>query len=468
MSLIEEHAFLTPPFEHQRVNLARLIQFDRWLIADEQGAGKTFVAANRIFRLLLENWDRKILILCPKSVVGVWKEQLMIHAGLPCDIVDGTPIRQRQILGGGCKIKVANYEKLLHSLDDFMKVQFDAIIGDEIHRCKNFTAQTSKAFRKLSSQAAWCWGLSGTPAPNSLEDWLGVLEAISPGILPCKGARGEATKTEFQARYCLKEQLGGGGPFVVTGYRNVAELHTYVASITSRYTKAECLDLPPKVFSSRLVKLEGEQGRVYKQLKKDAVARIKGLKAEGILTVRNILTESLRLLQVVGGFVPTDDGVVQELPEKAKWGALQEVLEEIGDKQVVVWCQFRPEVDWLATKLGEYGAVVTLTGGTRSAARAAVVKRFQDGDARFFIGTTAAGGTGITLHASDTEIYYSRDYNLGSFLQSQDRIHRIGQKRSVSVINLIAAGTVDVSVDAKLDAKEDMMNMLLQSPEEYL
>ncbi len=467
MSLVEGHEFLTPPFEHQRVELARLLQHDRWLCASEQGTGKSFVICNRIFRLLLENYGRKILILCPKSVVGVWKDELMKHAGLLCDVIDGKPIGQRQQLGGGRNIKIANYEKLLHSIDDYLKVGFDAIIADEVHRCKNHSSQTSKAVRKLSGQAKWVWGLSGTPAPNSLDDWLGVLETISPGILPCKGARGEATKTEFQSRYCLKEQLGGSGPFVVTGYRNVAELHGYVASITSRYTKDECLDLPPKVYSSRLVALQGEQARVYRELKKDACATLKELGRQGILTVKNILSESLRLLQVVGGFVPDDAGVLHELPEKAKWTALQEVLEEIGDRQVVIWCKFLPEVRFLAGKLAQIGEVGSIVGETDADERRDVIDAFQKGGLRFFLGTSA-GGTGITLHAADTEIFYSRDYNLGNYLQQTDRLHRIGQKRTVSVVKLIASRTVDETVDSKLDAKGDLMEMLLQKPEEYL
>jgi SNF2 family DNA or RNA helicase len=466
MGAIEGHAWLTTPYDHQKVNLARLMQFKRWLIADEQGCGKSMVVANRIFRLLLENYNNRVLILCPKSVVSVWEAELMKHAGLSCDIIEGKPQHQRALLGGHRNIKVANYEKLLHSFNDFQKNIFHCLVLDECHRAKNFTTQTSKAVRVLSKQANYVWALSGTPAPNGLEDWLGVLEAVAPGLLPCKGARGETTKGAFEERYCLKEANPNGG-FRIAGYRNVHELHGYVASLTSRYTKAQCLDLPPKVYSARRVHLAGEQARIYKDLKRDAVARIKGQKKEGVLTVRNILTESLRLLQVAGGFVPTDEGVLCELDEKAKWPALQEVLEEIGDRQVVIWCKFVAEARWLAEKLKAIGEVGLLIGASTETERRNIIDDFQHGNLRFFIGTSA-GGTGITLHAADTEIFYSRDYNLGNYLQMTDRLHRIGQTRSVSIIKLIAENTVDVSVDDKLERKAELQEMLLQSPKEYL
>jgi SNF2 family DNA or RNA helicase len=242
-----------------------------------------------------------------------------------------------------------------------------------------------------------------------------------------------------------------------------------VASVTSRYTKDECLDLPPKVYSSRTVRLEGEQARVYKELKKDAVARLKGLKKEGTLSVRNILTESLRLLQVVGGFVPDDDGTMHEFKTKAKNSLLSDVVDEIGQRRCVVWCVFREEVEWLRKRLGSKdGDVLTLTGDTPAAERAENVRRFQRGDAQYFVGTAAAGGTGITLHAADTEIFYSRDYNLVNFLQASDRCHRIGQQNTVSIIKFIAANTVDVKIDETLDRKQDLMTMLLQRPEDYL
>ena len=446
MRLLDGHEFLTKPYEHQRVGLARLLGKSRWLIADEQGAGKTFVVCNRLKHSYKPyGLSPCTLIVCPKSVLSVWEHELMQHAGLRAE---------------DANILVTNYEKVRAHIDFYRATPWQIIVIDEIHRLKNFTSQTSKAVRKLTARAKYVWGLSGTPAPNGLEDWLGVLSAIDPTLLPVD------TKTGFEARYCLKSRMGPDGPFVISGYRNVEELHNYVQSITSRVTKAEALDLPPKVFSTRTVALEGETARIYRDLKKDAVARVQGMQAEGTLTVRNVLTESMRLLQVVGGFVPDDDGTMHELKDKPKLEALADVLDEY-DGQAVIWCCFLEEVKWLARWLeANYGETVTMTGDLMQSERAMNISLFQAGRRKYLVGTPATGGAGITLHAADLEVYYSRNYNLAEYLQSIDRLHRIGQVRTVNIVKLIAMGTVDVKVDDALERKASLQEMLLMKPEE--
>lgn len=487
MRVIEGHHFITKPYQHQKVNLARLIQNDRWLLADEMGTGKSHAVANRLLSLLrIQDF---VLIVCPKSVINVWKDQLQEHANILCDTLDGEISSIKKTLQNPSWIKVVNYEMLQHHPAWFLDGHtWQALVLDEIHRVKNFTTKTSKVVRQLSARTKHVYGLSGTPAPNGLEDWFGVLSAIDPTLLPVN------TKTAFEARYCVKTKLPNG-VFKISGYRNVAELHTYIASIASRVTKKVCTDLPEKVYSTRKVTLEGEQRRIYQELKRDAVARLTKLSHSlaknggivfkkpvltispepnieltdaGTLTINNVLTESLRLLQVVGGFVPDDDGVIHEIENKAKLAALEDVLEELGDKQCVIWCAFRAEVAFLMHWLvsNHKGLVASLTGETSSEVREENIEMFRKGDARFFVGTASAGGLGINgLQVADTEVYWSRDWNLATYLQSQDRLHRIGQKNTVHVIKLVAANTVDEKVDEALERKTGMQEMMLTDPE---
>ena len=476
-NLLDGMTFASKPYDHQRVNLARLIEKDRWILADEQGTGKTWAVVNRLRHAIGAHPEIPVyaLILCPKSVVNTWKEELFIHGNLYCEIIEGNPKQKARIIGRPLRdcptgwphrdqryrILVTNYETVLSMFGKLSALIPEFIILDEVHRLKNFTGKTSRLVRKMTEACPHVWGLSGTPAPNGLQDWLGVLSAVSNELLPTQ------TKTAFEARYCVKQQLGPGGPWKIQGYRNVTELHGFVSQICSRVTKAECLDLPEKVYCTRAVRLEGEQRRIYLELKKDAVAR---LKATGeSLTVANVLTESLRLLQVVGGFVPDDDGAVHEIADKVKVGALADVLDDLGNRQAVIWCAFLAEVEYLAAWLAErYGAGISvLTGDVSGEQRAKAIEDFRSGETRFFVGTAAAGGTGINgLQVADTEIYYSRNWNLATYLQSQDRLHRIGQKNRVTVVNLIALGTVDSKVDEALMKKANLQELLLHSPEE--
>ncbi len=460
LSLVEGHVFLTPPYDHQKANLARLLAEPRWLLADEMGCGKSFVVVNRLaaaYRLatLKKSPLPKTLILCPKSVVSVWVSELERHGCLASVVVSGDAAARGKIIRrqDGPQIRIANWEQLIYSENDFLSIPWDYLVGDECHKGKGFTNRTSRVARKLSARADFVYGLSGTPAPNGLEDWLGVLSFIDPAGCPWK------TKGEFEAHHVLKARVGGDGPFVVAGYRNTHELHGHVLKVTSRVTKAEALDLPPKVFSYRHVALDGEQARVYRDLRLRAVATLGAMKAGGTLTARNVLTERLKLLQVVGGFVKDDAGAVHEFAKKAKWSALLDAVEEAGGDRIVIWCAFREEVAWIADTLG--ADAVTLAGDTAAADRKKAIDAFQAGFAKFFVGTAAAGGSGITLHRGATTVYYSRNDNLADYLQSQDRQHRIGQTKAVNVIRLIAQGTVDEKVDQNLERKTSLQDMML-------
>ena len=462
LSVINGHEFKTEPYEHQRVNLARTMSEDRWLFADEQGTGKSFPLCNR---LKMMDYSSKFLIICPRSVCPGWIEQLKDHAELDATIISGNPaVKQRKLRESG-RIVIAGYETVLSMEADFLAIPWDAMILDEVQKVKNFTAKVSKCIRKLSEKIDRVWALSGTPAPNGLEDWFGVISAIDPTLLPV------TTKTAFEARYCFKARIGGDGPWKIAGYRNVGELHGYINSISSRVTKKEALDLPDKVISARYVEMEGDQKRVYKELKNDAVARINHWKEAGQLTARNILSEQLRLLQIVGGFVPSDDGKMYEFPDKCKISAIRDLTDEVGDKQVVIWAAFVAETEFLAKWLDkEYGGgVATLTGKMNDADRNLNIDSFKRGDARWFVGMAGSGGVGINgLQVCDTEFYYSRNFRMDYWKQSQDRCHRLGVKNTVSVVKIICQGSVDVRVDERLDEKDAQMNMMLCEPEDIL
>ncbi len=471
MSLLDDHVFKTEQFEHQKQNLVRLIANDRWLIADEAGTGKSSAVANMLKRyrnVCAFPAGFRALILAPKSVCSGWVKQLEEHGGIKCgQVVMGAPEERRNLLLGrwASPVQITNYEAVLHTRE-FQDVKWSVIVLDELQKIKNFTAASAKVVRKLTDRCPAVYGLSGTPTPNGLQDWLGVIAAIRPDLAP-KNQKGEITKGAFEAEFILKARIGDNGPWRIAGYRNVEELHGIIQQFTSRNTKADCLDLPGKVFLDRTVALEGDQARIYRDLKRDAVARLNAMGST--ITARNILTESLRLMQVVGGFVGDDDGNQHELHPKAKVEGLDEILEEVGDKQVVIWCAFKAEVAWLADKLRDQGGVEVLTGDCTQNERAVAIDAFKNGDVRYFIATAAAGGTGVNgLQVADVEVFYSRDWNLGNYLQAQDRLDRLGQQNKVSVYKLIAEGTVDERVDALLDQKEDMMSMMLRRPEDIL
>lgn len=457
MELLEGYEFITPPYEHQREGLALLLEYDHFLLSWEMGCGKTKTVCDRV-RYGMRHIDRlfsgPILILCPKSVLFVWGAELIKHARLesgcwptygPEDVFD----TRHNIL-------IANYDALTSekNLDRFLKVPWEAIITDECQRHKRTSSRRTKAVLKLAEKARYRWALSGTPAPNGPQDWFGTLSFLDPKIC------GTTSKTAFEFRYCIKERAETGGARI-TGYQNLQELNEKVASVSDRRLKEDCLkDLPPKVFLSRYCELSKPVRKIYNDLRKQAVAR---LSAEGMLTVRNILTESLRLLQVVGGFCPDDEGKMHALEPNAKMDLFKDVVDEIGNEPIVVWCAFIEELKAVASWLSDQGRNVrSFHGQLNDADRKSAVEDFQAGKVDAFVATAASGGTGLTLTAASNEIFYSKSYNLEHRLQAIDRLHRPGQTKAVNVFDLLAASTVDEKVAMALETKASLQELVMR------
>lgn len=470
LSLVEHYPWILPPYHHQRRGLAELVEHKRWLLGWEMGVGKTPVAVARLrYGIMAGEFTRPILIYCPKSMLGTWPEELKAHGNLGCTVISGTTEKRKSTIkrglmeaaaaGNKCPIFLTNFASAQYIPQELIDLKADAVIVDEAHNIKNSTTMTSRRIRKSAEFARYRWAMTGTPAPNGPLDIFGILLFLDPRTA------GTESKLAFEAQYAIKKALSKSDPRRVTvGYQNLNDLQKRVASISSRLKKDDCLDLPPKTFSRRSCWMEGQQLKVYNEIRNEAVAMLESKRGKGELTVQNILTESLRLLQIAGGFLPDNDGVIHPLEPNAKMPVLEDILDEIGDtNSVVIWTKFREELRAVLALLDKRKETyVQFHGDVNDTDRAEAIKRFQNGDVQRFVSTVAAGGTGITLTRAPYSVYYSRDWKLTDWLQSQDRVHRITQTQNVSIITIQAEGTVDVKVHQALEAKRTLQEILME------
>lgn len=445
----------TTPHEHQLRGLGELLLGQRWLLAWEMGTGKSAVAAmalRTIFDKPRPLKESLALIVCPRSVLRTWPDELEKHAGLGCVVYDGAPTARARIrsLLYNEQIVVTTYELLRQDREHLRKLSIRAVVADECHRAKTMTTKSSRALRAVSRRADWRWALSGTPAPNAPTDIWGTLTYLDEALL------GTISVTALRRRYCVM----GRHPGQVVGYRNLDELSEITARVSSRVTKEQALDLPDKVVAPRTCQLSGETARVYRDVRDKAVAR---LKEGGTLTVDNVIAESLRLLQIAGGHCPTDDGGLQEIPSP-KLDLLADVLADVPvDEPIIVWTAFVAEAERIAKMLDDGSRSLALHHGRLSnEARTEAVEGWKRGETDVLVTTAASLREGVTLTRAAISIYYSRSYSLLDWLQSSDRSHRIGQDRKVTIIPLVAAGTIDEKVEAALDRKEKVQEMILK------
>lgn len=182
-----------------------------------------------------------------------------------------------------------------------------------------------------------------------------------------------------------------------------------------------------------------------------------------MLSSTNALTTLMKLQQINCGHIKDDDGVTHMIPN-GRISALLEFLETIPDKKAIIWGYFRADMAAIEAALKEHypGKAVFYHGGKNDEERKAAVQAFRmHPEVLYFVGTQATGGRSLTLVEADTTIYYSQGYNLEHRLQSEDRNHRIGQRKTVTYIDLIVPRTVDEKISRALRSKRDLAATIL-------
>ena len=211
----------------------------------------------------------------------------------------------------------------------------------------------------------------------------------------------------------------------------------------------------------REVELTPEQKKVYNEIKDYAVAELEN---NDVVSVTSVLTQILRLHQVVCGFVKHDKGEEVEIKNN-RVDELLNILAEVQGK-TIIWANYQYDIRRILKVLEETvgaEAVATYYGDTPDEDRQGIINKFQDPDSelKYLISNVQTGGYGITLTAANTVVYYSNNYDLEKRLQSEDRAHRIGQKKAVTYVDLIAPKTVDEKIRKALRKKINIASEVL-------
>jgi SNF2 family DNA or RNA helicase len=265
----------------------------------------------------------------------------------------------------------------------------------------------------------------------------------------------------FRNRYAVMKTMHvrGRSIQVVDKFKNLSELSETVKTFSDRVLKEDCLDLPPKNFIKRHIVLTHDQRKIYDQMKKAAMAILNGK----VTTTMTVLTQLMRLHQITCGHFTADDGTTQ-LIDNNRIKELMNILEETEGK-AIIWANYQRDVNQIIQSIvKEHGprSVVDYYGLTPQDERQNNIRKFQtDPECRFLIGTPQTGGYGITLTQANTVIYYSNGYDLEKRLQSEDRAHRIGQKKNVTYIDLICEDTVDEKIVEALRKKINIASEVL-------
>jgi SNF2 family DNA or RNA helicase len=486
----------------------------------EMGMGKSKIVIDTACTLFVEGKIDRVIVVCPASIRSVWFDpelgQLNEHLwkGLPALISEyHKKVRQwtRNQRTGERQLRwiITNYDFLrsgpkmiTRSSGTIAKRTFELIqyckpttllVLDESSAIKNTMAQQTRACFTLRRHCGRVILLNGTPMSERPEDLLSQGNLMSPNILSCP------TKAQFRARYAIMEPVrGAGGRPLLNGYggaiqtvkawRNLEDLQRRFAPYVFRRMKSECLDLPEKLPTVPLqVPLTAATWNIYTQMKDEALATL----AQGVSLSPQMTTKLMRLSQITSGFLggieelgeadldtvfdPAASVTPLEKTEKTvgrekldfviEW--LKERIEEDPHFKLLIWSRHRHEILRTAVELRDNVNVPVgiLIGGQRQIEREDAIKlldpRTTPHGPAIVIGHPASGGKGLTLAAAHTVLYMSCGYSLEQRLQSEDRVHRPGQRNVVSYFDLLAMGpkeqkTIDHVIIHALFEKEQL------------
>lgn len=422
----------------------------------EMGTGKSLTAIAVTGALSESGKARKVLIVAPLSILGVWEEEFAKFADFEyhIEVLKGSGAKKAETLkalnGEILQVAVVNYESSWRLEKQITDWRPDLIITDEAHKIKTHNISASKAMHKLGMLAKYRLLLTGTPVTNKALDIFSQYKFLNPQIY------GQSFYA-FRTRYF--DMTGYGNHTPVLKKAMEPELTAKMHSIAIRATKAECLDLPETTDIIRRIELEPHAIKVYQNLVKESYAEL----SDGEVSVTNVLTKLLRLSQLTGGFIGNDEDSATEHISSAKLEALEEIIDSAMEegKKVVVIARFVPELKAICRLLEKKRIGYSLImGGVNN--RDQQVTQFQhDPNVSVFVGQIATAGLGITLTAASTMVFYSLDYSMSNFEQAKARIHRAGQRMPCTYIYLIAKDTVDAKVLKALKNKANLAKTLV-------
>ncbi len=459
MKSVEDSDFEIPPgFEkvlrgYQKAGFRWLRTLDFYgfggILADDMGLGKTLQVLSVLYDEGLKGNLQTSLIVCPASLVYNWEYEIQkFTPSLRTLLIVGTAAEREEKLRRitEYQVVITSYDLLRRDLDFYQKTEFRFQIIDEAQYIKNPSTRSAQAVKAV--RAVTKYALTGTPIENRLSELWSIFDYLMPGFLYSY----QRFKNTFES------------PIVREDNKEALELlRRMTGPFILRRLKGQVLkELPEKLNTVVYSQMEGRQKELYTA---SAWKLKRQLEQGGDENKIQILAALTRLRQLC-----CDPGLVYEdyADGSAKLETCMEVVRSAVDSgyKILLFSQFTSMLDRIAERLArEEIGYYMLTGQTPKEERIRLVNAFQKDDTPVFLISLKAGGTGLNLTAADMVIHYDPWWNVAAQNQATDRTHRIGQTKTVTVVQLISKGTIEENILNLQRAKERLAEQVIAGDE---
>ena len=432
------------PMSHQKETASFLTLNRRAFVFNDPGTGKTLSALWAADYLMKRGDVRRVLILCPLSIMhSAWMQDLgnsVIHRSAVV-AHHAQAARRIELIQENYEFVIINYEGLSLIAEEVKADgRFDLVIVDEANAYKNPQTKRWKALASIIKPETYLWMMTGTPASQSPVDAYGLAKLVNPSGVP-------KFYTAWRDAVMNKITMFKWAPKADAADKVFEALQPAI-----RYSKAQCLDLPPVVTMTREVPLTPQQAKYYNLLKTQMLVMAAG----ETITAVNAAAALNKLLQISAGVAYTDNKEVVEFDATPRLNVLMEALEQT-ERKVIVFALFRSAIDAISEYLTKSGIVnEQIHGGVTATKRGDIIKRFQtQPNPRVLVMQPAATAHGITLTAADTVIFYGPLMSVEQYTQCIARADRKGQNSDKVTVIHIEGSPVEKKMFKALTNKVD-------------
>jgi SNF2 family DNA or RNA helicase len=440
----------TKLYPYQEEGILFATKAGRAIIADEMGLGKTIQAIGTAELMRKEFGVSSVLILCPTSLKYQWKREIERFTNSDVLVVEGNHLKRREQYESSEFYKIVSYHSAANDVKILKTLRADLIVMDEAQRLKNWNTQLAQAAKRMQSD--YMVVLSGTPLENKIEELYSIVQYVDPYVL--------GPYYQFMDKYRVQSETGK-----TIGYKNLNEVGALLESVLIRRRKRDVnIQLPERMDKILYVPMTTEQMGMHEEFKTSVAQLV--LKWQRM----RFLSESdrRRLLLMLNQMRMVCDSTYildQKTRFDTKIDELMNVLNEVfenGDEKVVVFSQWERMTRLVGAELDKINIRYEyLHGGIPSAKRKDLIDNFTDiPESRVFL-TTDAGSTGLNLQAASLIINLDLPWNPAVLEQRIARIHRMGQKSNIQVINFVSLGTIEENMLTTLNFKSSMFEGVL-------
>ena len=441
-------------YDYQREGALFAARAGRCLIGDEMGLGKTIqaLAAAEIMARLFG--VERVLIVCPTSLKHQWQREIERFTGRTAQIIGGLRPRRAALFAEQAFFKILNYDTVHADLDLIDAWSPDLVILDEAQRIKNWSTRTARSVKKIA--APYAVVLTGTPLENRLEELISIVQFVDRYRL--------GPTFRLLHEHQVRDPVGK-----VVGYTGLDRIGQTLAPVLLRRKKDEVLDqLPGRIDNNVFVPMT-ELQRKYHTENMEIVARIvqkwRRYKFLSEADQRRLMIALQRMRMACDSSYLVDHESDQgQKPDEAA-ELLDELFEQPGAK-AVVFSQWLGMHELLRRRLkGRSWDYVLFHGGVPGAKRKDLVDRFrEDPKCRAFL-STDAGGVGLNLQHASIVLNMDLPWNPAVLEQRIGRVHRLGQRQPVRVVNFVAQGTIEEGMLSVLRFKKSLFAGVLDGGE---